>query len=239
MTIGEKIRAIRKVKGFSQEMLQQKSGIQRNFISLIENNHRGVSYRTLEKIANALSVTVGEITDYHPPVYRSQEQLTLPIPQVAEATATDRYLGRRRWDEQYLSVPIIDEKLLCRRLSLINRKRIKDYVLVQPKWLPEPREMERYRCFWAGHSDRVLPPLIAPGSLVCVDCGQRDPARLLGKIVAFYDDDKKCSIRKLQLKGKNIIGLPLDTKYSLLIIPASKRERLIGRVIWYLSLLPG
>jgi transcriptional regulator with XRE-family HTH domain len=237
MTIGEKIKAIRQQKGFSQEMLQEKSGIKRNFISLIENNHRGVSYRTLEKMAKALSVTVGEITDYQHNLYPSAEGLTPSASQVAEDTDSGRYLKQCRCEGRYLSIPIIDEKLVRRRLFPIAEDKVKDHALIQNDWIPDPQDLRRYCCLCITNPESALPPLVESGTLVCIDSGQRDPKQLQSKIVAFYDDGGGCSIRRLQIKGKTIIGLPQDSRYSPLVFPASRREQIIGRVIWHMSQL--
>jgi transcriptional regulator with XRE-family HTH domain len=54
--LGEKIREMRKQKGFSQEALAFKSGLHRTYISDIERGFRNVSIENIEKIAKALSV---------------------------------------------------------------------------------------------------------------------------------------------------------------------------------------
>ena len=54
---GNKLREIRKSKGFSQEKLALKCGLHRTYISDIERGSRNVSLKNIEKIAKALGVS--------------------------------------------------------------------------------------------------------------------------------------------------------------------------------------
>ena len=60
---GDKIRELRKQKGFSQEKLAFKSGLHRTYISDIERGSRNVSLKNIEKIAKALSVSPKSLLD--------------------------------------------------------------------------------------------------------------------------------------------------------------------------------
>jgi len=60
-TIGNRIREMRKARGLTQENLEQKSGISRNFISLVENNRKGISFSSIEKIAEALGLSSSQL----------------------------------------------------------------------------------------------------------------------------------------------------------------------------------
>ena len=61
--IGLTIAALRKLKGYSQETLAEKSGVSRQTIGLIEspNSIQAFSVETLLKIADALDVNAGDI----------------------------------------------------------------------------------------------------------------------------------------------------------------------------------
>jgi len=56
--LGARIKKIRKEKGFSQEQLALKSKLHRTYISDIERGDRNVSIKNIEKIAEALDVTL-------------------------------------------------------------------------------------------------------------------------------------------------------------------------------------
>lgn len=56
--IGMRIGFLRKQKGWSQEELSFQSGINKNYISDLENGRRNASIKILEKIANALGITL-------------------------------------------------------------------------------------------------------------------------------------------------------------------------------------
>lgn len=62
MTIGEKIKSIRKEKGLSQEQLAEKCGLNRNSIYNYETGKRSPKSEDLENIAKALDVYVSELT---------------------------------------------------------------------------------------------------------------------------------------------------------------------------------
>ena len=58
-----RIRELREAKGLSQEELAWKAEVNRTSMNHIENGRRNISIETLEKIINALEVTVPEFFD--------------------------------------------------------------------------------------------------------------------------------------------------------------------------------
>lgn len=58
---GEKIKKMRAEKGITQEQLADKAGISIDFLSLIERGRNAPSFKSLEKIAKALSVPAKEL----------------------------------------------------------------------------------------------------------------------------------------------------------------------------------
>ncbi|GIQ70503.1 helix-turn-helix domain-containing protein [Xylanibacillus composti] len=63
--VGERIRILRKAKGFTQETLAEKAGIHYSYMSGIENADRNISLETLEKIIVALDVAPVEVFQFH------------------------------------------------------------------------------------------------------------------------------------------------------------------------------
>ncbi len=62
MTIGEAIKQVRKGKGISQGTIEAKTGIQRGYLSKIENGHNdNPKFKTLYKISEALKVKLSDI----------------------------------------------------------------------------------------------------------------------------------------------------------------------------------
>ncbi|QYH38461.1 helix-turn-helix transcriptional regulator [Algoriphagus sp. NBT04N3] len=55
---GQRIRLVRKEKGLSQEELAEKSGLNRPYISAIEQGKRNVSLEVMEKLAVALETEI-------------------------------------------------------------------------------------------------------------------------------------------------------------------------------------
>lgn len=61
---GKKVREIRKSEGVSQESLADLAGLDRTYISDIENGKRNVSIETIFKIAGALETSVNKFFDF-------------------------------------------------------------------------------------------------------------------------------------------------------------------------------
>jgi len=57
-SFGERIRQLRKEKGFSQEELADKAGVHRTYIGMIERAEKNITLINIEKIANALEVSI-------------------------------------------------------------------------------------------------------------------------------------------------------------------------------------
>jgi transcriptional regulator with XRE-family HTH domain len=56
MTLGERLRFLRKQKGFSLNHVEKRSGLYSSFISRIENGHSLPGLETLERLAQALEI---------------------------------------------------------------------------------------------------------------------------------------------------------------------------------------
>jgi transcriptional regulator with XRE-family HTH domain len=61
---GKKVREIRKKEGVSQESLADLAGLDRTYISDIENGKRNISIETIFKIATALKAPVTEFFEF-------------------------------------------------------------------------------------------------------------------------------------------------------------------------------
>ena len=58
--VGNKIKTLRHLNGLSQEKLALNAGLDRTYIASVENGKRNISIVNLEKITNALGVSLGE-----------------------------------------------------------------------------------------------------------------------------------------------------------------------------------
>jgi transcriptional regulator with XRE-family HTH domain len=61
--LAERVKAVRKAKGWSQEELAHQAGIHRTFVSQVERATKRTTIKSLEKIVKALGVTFGELLD--------------------------------------------------------------------------------------------------------------------------------------------------------------------------------
>jgi transcriptional regulator with XRE-family HTH domain len=60
-TVGNRIRELRKAKGWTQEQLAEAAGLHYSYIGGVERGDRNISLETLEKIMNGLQVPAEEI----------------------------------------------------------------------------------------------------------------------------------------------------------------------------------
>lgn len=61
ISVGERIRAIRKAKGLTQQQLAELSGLDDAYIGSVERGERNFSIDTFEKVLVALNVTINEL----------------------------------------------------------------------------------------------------------------------------------------------------------------------------------
>ena len=61
MKLGQQIRNLRKIKGFSQEDFAAEVGLDRSYMGGVERGERNVAALNLIKIAKTLDVDVGEL----------------------------------------------------------------------------------------------------------------------------------------------------------------------------------
>src|SRR6202047_2448831 len=61
MIIGERLRALREEKEFSQGEIEKRTGLLRCYVSRVENGHTVPAVETLEKFARALEVPLYEL----------------------------------------------------------------------------------------------------------------------------------------------------------------------------------
>jgi transcriptional regulator with XRE-family HTH domain len=61
---GEKVRDIRKEKGLSQEQLSFKAELHRTYIGMIERAEKNITLVNIEKIANALEISINDLMNF-------------------------------------------------------------------------------------------------------------------------------------------------------------------------------
>ena len=59
---GQRVRELRSDQGFSQESLADDCGLDRTYIGSIERGERNVALRNIEKIADALGISIADLT---------------------------------------------------------------------------------------------------------------------------------------------------------------------------------
>lgn len=103
--LGQKIKQNRMAKGYSQEIFSKLCGLDRTYISDVEQGKRNISIDNIEKIAKTFDITVSELLDFSSSVQKtiivninnvdflleSDKELTKDIKDIIEATATYFY----------------------------------------------------------------------------------------------------------------------------------------------------
>jgi transcriptional regulator with XRE-family HTH domain len=64
--LGQRLRELRKQRGFSQERLGDSSSLSGKFIGEVERGEKSISIDSLYKVAVALRVPLGQLTDVRP-----------------------------------------------------------------------------------------------------------------------------------------------------------------------------
>lgn len=58
---GDRVRELRKSEGYSQESFADECGLDRTYMGGIERGERNVALRNIEKIAEALGISIAEL----------------------------------------------------------------------------------------------------------------------------------------------------------------------------------
>ena len=61
---GERVRELRKEKELSQEQLSYKADLHRTYIGMIERAEKNITLVNIEKIANALDVSINDLMNF-------------------------------------------------------------------------------------------------------------------------------------------------------------------------------
>ena len=64
IVFGDKVRELRKEKGLSQEELSFKADLHRTYIGMIERAEKNITLVNIEKIANALEISVNDLMNF-------------------------------------------------------------------------------------------------------------------------------------------------------------------------------
>lgn len=63
ISFGEKVRKFRKERGLSQEELAFNANLHRTYIGMIERGEKNITLTNIQKIANALNVSINDLLD--------------------------------------------------------------------------------------------------------------------------------------------------------------------------------
>ncbi len=61
---GKRVAELRKKAGYSQEQFAFKCGVDRTYVGVVERGEKSPTLNTIEKIANALDISMSELFNY-------------------------------------------------------------------------------------------------------------------------------------------------------------------------------
>jgi transcriptional regulator with XRE-family HTH domain len=91
--IGERLRLLRRAKNMSQGDIEERTGLQRCYVSRVENGHTIPSLETLVKMAHALEVPLYKF------FYEGEEPPQVPPRQSAMKQTTDEWGLSGKWGQ--------------------------------------------------------------------------------------------------------------------------------------------
>ena len=131
MIIGDRLRALREEKKFSQGDIEKRTGLLRCYISRVENGHTVPAIETLEKMARALEVPLYQL------FYDGEEPPELPnLPE--RKTAGENDWGSSGKDARFL----VKFRRLLGRVDEGDRKLL---LYMARRWLTTPGEIRPER----------------------------------------------------------------------------------------------
>ena len=74
MNLGNSIRKIREIKGFSQQYVASKLHISQRQLSRIENNETDIKFSHIQRLCNALEVSVTQLLNFNENVFFQNKQ---------------------------------------------------------------------------------------------------------------------------------------------------------------------
>lgn len=63
LRFGKNVQKYRKIHQLSQEQLAELAGVHRTYVGMIERAEKNITLSNIQKIANALKVRIGQLTD--------------------------------------------------------------------------------------------------------------------------------------------------------------------------------
>ncbi len=109
LTIGQRIHAVRRARRLTQRDVARRTGIAEPFLSRVENNHAQPSVSTLERLAEAMGVTLGDLLAVEPARFKPP----CPVSQSGRCIAELIYQPGPR-------APSTDERYTPRQVRLLR-----------------------------------------------------------------------------------------------------------------------
>jgi len=203
---GKKIRELRKTKGWSSDKLAEMVGTAGAYIREIELGKRRPSLKMLEKIAQALGVSVAEL------LTSPEEKKELELEQRTDLVMVPVFSGVPASGFEGGDVEIID------------------YLPTPREML---RGVPQERVAWVKVVGDSMEPLVKKGDMILVADGSYAEIRNGDLVVAVLDGER--TLKRFYDKGDFILLQPENSSYEPIVIPKAEipeKGLYLHKVLW-------
>lgn len=145
----------------------------------------------------------------------------------------NRDLGQLPVDpSEVVTVPLLKNAVAAGEPRDVLELETDESLVFSRKLCPHP---ESTRCIKVvGES---MSPVLRPGYIVAIDTKEREPKRLVGKMVAAGSPDGGVTLKWLRKVGRELVLLPQHTsiEYNPVLLSREPGWRIIGRVLFWIG----
>ncbi|MDA2916992.1 LexA family transcriptional regulator [Nitrospinae bacterium AH_259_B05_G02_I21] len=222
-------------EGLTQKKFADRLSIDRSHLSHVERGEKRPSGLLLLAIQSVFGATEDWLVRGRGPMLRK------PQPRFAEERAPYgarpvelKVVSRRelenleRWDV-FAAIPLVRDEAAAGTPRAVSDEDIEGFCLVNQGWAKRP---EDYICVRVKGDS--MEPVLPGGSIVAVHLKSRDPARLIGKIVAARHGGG-VTVKELRRSDdrQSWFLLPYNKEYAPLVVSPEEESPIIGKVAWW------
>jgi SOS-response transcriptional repressor LexA len=185
----------------------------------------------LEAIARRVGVSPSWLLAGEGPVDLPPEPLTRPEMRLVEAKGK-WFRGLALRIEAYFPIPLVAGSVAAGSPTTVSENDVDDWIpaIYHKDWCPHPDQTVCVRV--KGDS---MAPTIPDGGLVAIDLVQRDPARLVRRVVALRRDGGVTVKRLVRLGDGRYVARPDNPDSAELYVYGADEiaDAVVGKVVWW------
>lgn len=236
-SLGDRIRELRKSTGETQRAFAGRLGTKYQYLSKLERSEILPGAKILARLAMMCKVDLNWLVTGEgkaPDSSRVKEALATysathpPIPPLAIVTrqeVRDRFRELES-PENYAVVPLYSDAVAAGDGAFVEEE-VESFSIIYSSWVRGPGPHTSIRI-----KGKSMEPVLPDGSIVGIDHSQRDPEKLLNKIVVARNKDGALTVKYLKRAGDFWILQPATSQFDIIIMKKDELE-IIGKVSWY------